>query len=366
MAAMTSSPGVIRAARGTELSALSWQTEAPLRMLMNNLDPEVAEHPEDLVVYGGTGKAARDWPSYHAHRPDADHPEAGRDPAGAVGPPGRGAADPRVGAPGADRQLQPGRRLGELGGVPPAGAARADHVRPDDRRLLDLHRHPGHPAGHLRDLRRGRGQEVQRHAGRHHHPHRGPGRDGRRAAAGGHHERRGGDLHRVRPEPNLAPDRTPLPRRAGRLDAARAGAGRRGPRRPPAAVDRAARQRRVAGAAAAGQRRPDRHRHRPDLGARPAGLPADRGRVRRHEGLRRPQAGGVHRPGPGLDGPPRRGDGGFRRRRRRGVRLRQLDPRRGAAGRLLPRLRLPRLRARLHPAAVRRGQGPVPVGGAVR
>ncbi len=63
---MTSTSRVIRAARGTELTALGWQTEAPLRMLMNNLDPEVAEHPEDLVVYGGTGKAARDWPSYDA------------------------------------------------------------------------------------------------------------------------------------------------------------------------------------------------------------------------------------------------------------------------------------------------------------
>src|SRR5580658_9181187 len=50
---------VIRAARGTRLSARSWLTEAPLRMLMNNLDPEVAERPEDLVVYGGIGKAAR-------------------------------------------------------------------------------------------------------------------------------------------------------------------------------------------------------------------------------------------------------------------------------------------------------------------
>jgi urocanate hydratase len=56
----------IRAPRGTELSAKSWQTEAPLRMLMNNLDPEVAERPEDLVVYGGTGKAARTWPAYDA------------------------------------------------------------------------------------------------------------------------------------------------------------------------------------------------------------------------------------------------------------------------------------------------------------
>jgi len=56
----------IRAARGTQLSARGWQQEAALRMLCNNLDPDVAERPEDLVVYGGTGKAARDWPSFHA------------------------------------------------------------------------------------------------------------------------------------------------------------------------------------------------------------------------------------------------------------------------------------------------------------
>ncbi|WP_031465493.1 urocanate hydratase [Sciscionella sediminilitoris] len=56
----------IRSARGTTLTAKSWETEAPLRMLHNNLDPEVAERPEDLVVYGGTARAARDWPSFHA------------------------------------------------------------------------------------------------------------------------------------------------------------------------------------------------------------------------------------------------------------------------------------------------------------
>jgi urocanate hydratase len=55
---------IIRAARGTEISAKSWLTEAPLRMLMNNLDPEVAEKPEELVVYGGIGRAARDWDSF--------------------------------------------------------------------------------------------------------------------------------------------------------------------------------------------------------------------------------------------------------------------------------------------------------------
>ncbi len=61
-----SGPRPVRAARGTTLTAKSWQTEGPLRMLMNNLDPEVAEHPDDLVVYGGTGKAARSWEAYDA------------------------------------------------------------------------------------------------------------------------------------------------------------------------------------------------------------------------------------------------------------------------------------------------------------
>src|SRR5688500_10567224 len=55
---------VVRAPRGGTLSARSWLTEAPLRMLMNNLDPEVAERPEDLVVYGGIGKAARNWAAF--------------------------------------------------------------------------------------------------------------------------------------------------------------------------------------------------------------------------------------------------------------------------------------------------------------
>ncbi|MCW8893670.1 MAG: urocanate hydratase [Deltaproteobacteria bacterium] len=55
---------LIRAPRGPQISAKSWLTEAPLRMLMNNLDPEVAERPEELVVYGGIGRAARDWDCY--------------------------------------------------------------------------------------------------------------------------------------------------------------------------------------------------------------------------------------------------------------------------------------------------------------
>ena len=58
-------PPVIRAPHGTTLSCKGWVQEAALRMLMNNLDPEVAEHPEQLIVYGGSGKAARNWESYH-------------------------------------------------------------------------------------------------------------------------------------------------------------------------------------------------------------------------------------------------------------------------------------------------------------
>ena len=57
-------PPIVRAAHGVELTCKGWQQEAALRMLMNNLDPDVAERPADLVVYGGTGKAARSWPDY--------------------------------------------------------------------------------------------------------------------------------------------------------------------------------------------------------------------------------------------------------------------------------------------------------------
>jgi urocanate hydratase len=66
MATTVSGARVVRAPRGTELSCRSWLQEAALRMLMNNLDPEVAERPQDLVVYGGIGRAARDWASFDA------------------------------------------------------------------------------------------------------------------------------------------------------------------------------------------------------------------------------------------------------------------------------------------------------------
>ena len=59
-------PRVVRAPRGTQISCKSWQQEAALRMLMNNLDPDVAERPSDLVVYGGSGRAARSWAAFDA------------------------------------------------------------------------------------------------------------------------------------------------------------------------------------------------------------------------------------------------------------------------------------------------------------
>jgi urocanate hydratase len=63
---MSSGPRTVRAPRGAEISCKGWQQEAALRMLMNNLDPEVAERPDDLVVYGGTGRAARSWEAFDA------------------------------------------------------------------------------------------------------------------------------------------------------------------------------------------------------------------------------------------------------------------------------------------------------------
>ncbi|HET7710931.1 MAG TPA: urocanate hydratase, partial [Thermoanaerobaculia bacterium] len=66
MTSVATEPRVIRAPRGTEISCRGWQQEAALRMLMNNLDPEVAERPEQLIVYGGIGKAARNWECFDA------------------------------------------------------------------------------------------------------------------------------------------------------------------------------------------------------------------------------------------------------------------------------------------------------------
>ena len=115
----------IRAARGSTLSARSWLTEAPLRMLMNNLDPDVAERPGELVVYGGIGRAARDWDSFDRIVRRAAPPGRGPDAAGAVRQAGRRVPHPCRRAARADRQLQPGAALGDLGAFPTSSIAAA-------------------------------------------------------------------------------------------------------------------------------------------------------------------------------------------------------------------------------------------------
>ena len=137
----------IRAPRGSEISAKSWLTEAPLRMLMNNLDPDVAERPSELVVYGGIGRAARDWESFDRivaslRKLDADQTlvvQSGK-PVGIF----RTHPDaPRVLI--ANSNL--GAALGDARSLQRTGQAGVDDVRADDGRLVDLHRQPGHRAG---------------------------------------------------------------------------------------------------------------------------------------------------------------------------------------------------------------------------
>ena len=199
-------------------------------MLMNNLDPDVAERPDDLVVYGGTGKAARSWAAFDAivaalRALASDETllvQSGKPVAVFRTSPPRAAR--------ADRQRQPGAALGDLGHVPRSRGQGPDDVRPDDGRQLDLHRHAGHPAGHLRDARRGGAPPLRRQPRRPGHAHRRPRRHGRRPAARGDDERRRGAGRRGGPVTRRAPAAGPLPRR---------GYGRpRGRARPRAALRR--------------------------------------------------------------------------------------------------------------------------------
>ena len=158
-------PRPVRAPRGTEISCKGWQQEAALRMLMNNLDPEVAEEPEELIVYGGTGRAARNWECFdaivaalRALRDDETLLVQSGKPVGVFR---THEMAPRVLIANSTARAA----VGDLGGVPPSCERDGpDDVRPDDGRLLDLHRHAGHPAGHVRDVRRrARQQALRRH-----------------------------------------------------------------------------------------------------------------------------------------------------------------------------------------------------------
>ena len=156
-----------------------------MRMLMNNLDPEVGEKPSELVVYGGIGRAARDWESFDRivatlKRLEGDETllvQSGK-PVGVF----RTHADaPRVLI--ANSNLVPHWANWEH--FNRARPQRPDDVRPDDGGLLDLHRHPGHRSGHLRDLRRTRPPALWRQPPGQMVPDRGTWRHGRRPAARG-------------------------------------------------------------------------------------------------------------------------------------------------------------------------------------
>ena len=360
-------PRPVRAPRGTGLSCRGWPQEAAFRMLQNNLDPEVAERPDDLVVYGGTGRAARSWDAFDAMCRTlttlADDETMLVQSGKPVGVFRTHEWAPRVLI--ANSNLVP--EWAHVGRVPPPRGPRPHHVRADDRRLVDLHRHPGDPAGHLRVLRRDRPPPLRRHAGRHDHPHRRARRHGRRPAAGRHHERRRGPVHRRRPPPASSAGSRPAtstrsPTRSTTPSPAAPGPATSAGRCRSAWCGNAA----VRRAPAARPRLPRRHRHRPDQRPRPAQLRARRPHPRGHRRAGPHRPGRADPPGPGVDGRALPGDGRLPRPGRRGVRLRQQPADRGPARRLRPGLRLPRLPARLHPAAVLRGQGPVPVGGPVR
>ena len=273
----------------------------------------------------------------------------------------------RDGAARAARELAAGPRLGRLGDVPGARGGRAHDVRPDDRRLVDLHRHPGHRAGDVRDVRRRRGAALRRLAAGTRRADRGLRRHGRRAAP------RGGDAGRRLPDrrrrlrPPAPPLRDALPRRRRarpRLGAAR-GRGGEGTGRGPL---HRRRRRRVAGLRGRPRaRRAARCRDRPDVGARPARrLRPDRHVAGRRRGAPRARPGGLRRRGAAVDGPPLRGDGRVPGRGRGRLRLRQQPAHGGEGRRLRARVLLPRLRAGVRAPAVLPRHRPVPLGGAER
>src|SRR6266576_2026808 len=159
----------VRAPRGTEISCRGWQQEAALRMLMNNLDPEVAENPDQLVVYGGRGRAARSWEAFDA-------------------------IVRSLRALGDDETLlvQSGKPVGvfETHELAPRVLIANSNLVPDWatwEHFRELHRDPGDPPGDLRDLRGAGPQALRRHAAGAPGGHRGARRDGRRAAARDHH-----------------------------------------------------------------------------------------------------------------------------------------------------------------------------------
>jgi hypothetical protein len=147
-----SGPRTVRAPRGMDLTCKNWLSEAAYRMIQNNLDPEVAEKPDDLVVYGGRGKAARSWEAFDAILESLKNLEEDETLLVQSGKPVVVSKVTQGRAESVDRQFQPGPALGDVGTLRRTRQKGTHHVRADDRRFMDLHRHAGHSAGHLRNF----------------------------------------------------------------------------------------------------------------------------------------------------------------------------------------------------------------------
>ena len=356
----------IHAAHGTELTARSWQTEAPLRMLMNNLDPENAERPEDLVVYGGTGKAARNWESYDALVRTlttlADDETMLVQSGKPVGVMKTHEWAPRVliansNLVGDWANWEEFRRLEDLGLTMYGQMTAGSWIYIGTQGILQGtfetfaavadKRFGGTLAGTI-TVTAGLG-----------------GMGGAQPLAVTMND---GVVICIECDPARIQrriDHRYLDVEAPSLEeAVRMAVEARDAKRPlsigvlgnaavmlPQLLEMDAPIDIVTDQTSA---------HDPLFylpgGRRVRGLGdrADRG------------PGRLHQARPGVDGHPCAGDGRVPGQGRRGLRLRQLDPRRGAQGRLRPGLRVPGLRAGVHPAAVLRGQGPVPLGGALR
>ncbi len=289
-----------------------------------------------------------------------------RDAPRAVGKAGGGLQDPCRRAPGPHCQLEPGAQVGHVGRVPQARGAGSHDVRSDDRGLVDLHRHAGNPAGHVRDVRRGRAARPGLSGWLSRRPPRGHGRarrNGRRAASRRHDVRWHRALRRGGFRADRQAPRDPLPGRAHRRSRPRDRSGARGDARVRGRFDRCARERRGPSREAPRARDRARSPHRPDLRAR---------RAQRLRAARPAPRGGAEAPGRGprgLQGAERRVPGRARPRdaraqgaRLRDVRLRQQSPRAGRLGGRLERVRDRRVRAALHPSVVLRRQGARSVG----
>ena len=280
---------IITAPRGTHLHCKGWVQEAALRMLMNNLDPEVAERPEDLVVYGGLGKAARNWDCFHAIVKELKH--LGDDETLLV----------QSGKPVGVVKTHPEapRVLIANSNLVPKWATWEDFRELDQKGLMMYGQMTAGSwiyigsQGIVQGTYETFAEAARQHFGGtlagHLDPHRGPRRHGRGPAPGRDHERRRGPLRRGGPDPHPEAPGDPLPGRMDRQPGRGPGPGAAGRGRPRGPQHRPPGQRRGGAARDPPARHPAGPRHGPDQRPRrvngyiPAGLSLEQAAVLRKE-----------------------------------------------------------------------------------